>query len=250
MDITTTTSGVNQFIPKENLPRAIGTNPGGQNKDRMIISFAGGIGAGKTTLFKYLEDLCRVNELNYLSHSEEIVNWCANGENPDLLFDCYDYNDSIDRLRLQIVAEALITQRTYISYPEGINLLDRCYLDTGVFRDANDETLKPVDKSVLNEVVKVFKSIEVIPDVVIYVKTKPSVLIERIKKRDRRGEDRIKIEYLEKIHELYERKLEEVKDQILVIELDTTGRSIEEMKNELLLALQRVKILTQDLKTP
>jgi deoxyadenosine/deoxycytidine kinase len=80
-----------------------------------------------------------------------------------------------------------------------------------------------------------------LPDIVVYLKCCPEICYERISKRNRDGENTISIDYLQKVHEKYEKLYcatnSEILKKIIIIRIDATQtpeQVYEEVINQLM----------------
>lgn len=76
------------------------------------------------------------------------------------------------------------------------------------------------------------------PDVHLYIRTDPGTCFERISSRHQEGDVKITKEYLEKVHESYERYISSSLSSVTII--DGTNRSPEEIHSEIVRCLRDV----------
>ena len=87
------------------------------------------------------------------------------------------------------------------------------------------------------------------PDVIIFLRTSPEVLLERIKMRGRDYEQDIQIEYLQIINQCYEEYISLMRDQfgVRVIVIETNEQTKKEVGNNVSEAIRTVAIETPTL---
>ena len=166
-----------------------------------IISIDGNIGSGKSTLLAYLKEHFIDNE-NIIFLKEPVDEWenIKDNEGKTILQNFYEnqkkYSFSFQMLayisRLNLIKEAIKKN------PNAIIITERSlYTDKMVFAKMlyDDGLINSIDYQIY---LKLFESFtdEYPVNKIIYVKTKPNICIERIKKRSRTGETNIKLDYL------------------------------------------------------
>lgn len=180
----------------------------------MNIHIEGNIGAGKSTLLNYLKDNLKCN-----ISQEPVGEWMK----IDLLDKFYK---DIDRWSFAFQMNCFISRAHQVEQlPEGNNIIERSIMSDRIFAqnclDNNNMTQTEFDiyikwSSWLAETVcKPVKN-------VIYLRSTPKVSYERIKRRNRDGEQEIPIEYLQQLHDLHDKWLMNNEDiNLLVIDADT-----------------------------
>ncbi len=179
------------------------------------IAVAGNIGAGKTTLTEML-----AKHYNWSPHFEEI------DYNPyinDFYDDMYRWSFNLQiyflnsRLRqvldIQNGKDTVIQDRTIYEDADifAPNLHDMGLMSTRDFQNYYDfyTTLKQLVRP---------------PDLVIYLKGTVPALVERIQRRGREYEENIRLDYLKKLNELYNRWAKNYKEgKLLVVDIDKTN---------------------------
>lgn len=176
------------------------------------IAVAGNIGAGKTTLTEML-----ARHYNWSPHFEEI------DYNPyinDFYDDMYRWSFNLQifflnsRLRqvldIQRGKDTVIQDRTIYEDADifAPNLHEMGLMSTRDFQNYYDfyTTLKQLVRP---------------PDLVIYLKGTVPALVERIQRRGREYEENIRLDYLKKLNELYNKWAKNYKEgKILVVDID------------------------------
>ena len=192
----------------------------------MIISIEGNIGSGKSTQLDYLKN-------KYIVKHENIETWKAEGwlkvyyENPKyhaFSFQMRVMHDHMDRKFLE--NKTTIVERS----PYSCNYIfgDLLY---------EDKLLTKREYDLMN---KYYESFSWKPDICIYVRTSPQVCFERIKLRNRKSEDLIPLDYLQKLHMKHEQYLnpENINTPVYIIDGDVENDNVKEQINKILLTLK------------
>ncbi|MEO6683497.1 MAG: deoxynucleoside kinase [Ginsengibacter sp.] len=177
------------------------------------IAIAGNIGAGKTTLtellskhYKWIPQFEDVDHNPYLNDFyEEMPRWSFN-------LQIYFLNSRLNQLlEIQRGTETIIQDRTIY---EDANIFAPNLHDMGLMtsRDFNNyysffETLKTMVKP---------------PDLLIYLNASVPTLVAQIQKRGREYEENIRLDYLKKLNNFYNKWIESYKEgPLLIINADT-----------------------------
>lgn len=64
---------------------------------------------------------------------------------------------------------------------------------------------------------KVYEQVAWEPDVIIYIRADPSVCADRIKRRGRECEHNVSVDYIQKVHDLYERMIVQCKQKVYIV---------------------------------
>ena len=164
----------------------------------MIVVIDGNIGSGKSTQVEKLKDI-------YSIHREPLHKW------GNLLTWFYEepkrwamtfqmrvikcFNEVTDDL-----SDVIIVER----YPES----SRCVFWKVI---CDDGTITQEEQDIYSDYYKTFK-----PDVLIYLRCPPEKCLERFKKRGQPGDDQITLDYMQKLHDLYETMYEQKKDAYIL----------------------------------
>lgn len=183
-----------------------------KNKKPKHIAVAGNIGAGKTTLtellskqYKWIPQFEDVDHNPYLNDFyEDMPRWSFN-------LQVYFLNSRLNQL-LEIAAgtETIIQDRTIY---EDANIFAPNLHDMGLMsrRDFDNyysffQTLKQMVKP---------------PDLLIYLQASVPTLVGQIQKRGREYEENIRLDYLKKLNEYYNKWIESYKEgPLLVVNVD------------------------------
>lgn len=212
------------------------------NMNKKVIAIEGNIGVGKSTFTNILQKFFH----NSLIVSEPIDMWINikdnNGDNILGLF----YKD-INRWAYSFQNLAYITRMIKIS--EALNSTNSTnstnkliFLDRSLGTDKNIFEKMLYDDKILSELEhKMYElwcnfyqqNINSNNECIIYLKCEPKTAFERIKKRGRKEEKNITIEYLEKLHKYHEIWLSD-KENVLTINCDIDFEFSESYQNEII----------------
>jgi len=173
------------------------------------IAVAGNIGAGKTTLtellskhYKWIPQFEDVDHNPYLmDFYEDMPRWSFN-------LQVYFLNGRLNQLLdIQNGTETVIQDRTI-------------YEDANIFAP-NLHDMGLMNKRDFDNYFNLFKTVQSMvqpPDLLIYLKASVPTLVDQIQKRGREYEENIRLDYLKKLNELYNRWIESyIHGPILII---------------------------------
>jgi deoxyadenosine/deoxycytidine kinase len=176
------------------------------------IAVAGNIGAGKTTLTELLSKHYRwIPQFEDIDHNpyimdfyEDMPRWCFN-------LQIYFLNGRLNQLLdIQRGSETIIQDRTI--YEDAHNFAPNLH-DMGLMNKRDYENY-----------FKFFQTLQSMvqpPDLIIYLKASVPTLVGQIQKRGREYEENIRLDYLKKLNELYNRWIENYKEgPVLTIDID------------------------------
>jgi deoxyadenosine/deoxycytidine kinase len=180
-----------------------------------IITIDGNIGAGKTTILKYLHTNYNIN-----IDLEPIDKWKPYLDN--IYIDKKDYFKFLIRIWLD---------RSWIQEKNNSSLviMERSpYFIRNTFNKYlfNNNLINKNENNIINEL---YDKTDIIwkSDYFIYLHSSPEKCLENIYKRGRDNEMDISLEYLNNIHEYHEKAYENLKDKKIII--DVNNKSIEEI---------------------
>jgi thymidylate kinase len=186
----------------------------------MIVSVSGTIGAGKSTLCSNLS-----GATSYTLYSEPVA------DNP-YLEDFYKDPSRwawgaqvfmiVHRFRRQMEAPSAVQGNGMI--------LDRCFHEDRVFAEVNRD-LGHINDRDWNTYTQLFDSFcKVIkpPDVIVYLRVNPETAIKRISKRGRESEKAVDIDYMNRLHESYEKWAIEMGEQTKVLTFNWDSYDVSE----------------------
>uniref|UniRef100_A0A0X3NT59 Deoxynucleoside kinase n=2 Tax=Schistocephalus solidus TaxID=70667 RepID=A0A0X3NT59_SCHSO len=169
------------------------------------VAVEGNIGCGKSTFLKYFESLSPNIEVSL----EPIERW--NNVKGHKLFEMFYADPSTwsSPLQSQVVVTFLHQQATPQLAP--VRLIERslhsgrhCFIEA--IRQNNQ--ISHSDVEVLHEFYKFGRDLPFCKlDLIVYLRSSPEVCAERIRRRHRRGEEGISMDYLQQLHDLHDKWL-------------------------------------------
>jgi len=186
---------------------------------KMNVHVEGNIGAGKSTFLNFVNDNFECN-----TSQEPVAEWMKLRDGDENLLDKF-YKD-IDRWSFAFQMNCFISRTYQVDKlpTDTINFIERSICSDRIFADNCFESglMTPIEMKIyvkwsewLKE--KLCRKI----DAIIYLRSSPEVSYERIKKRSRKGEELIPIEYLKDLHRLHDKWLENTDIKVYVIDADT-----------------------------
>ena len=172
-----------------------------------IISIEGNIGSGKSTLVEGLKQKYKAQE-HICFLQEPVDEWsCVRDNDGKTILEKYYGNQERYAFSFQMMAyisRIHILKKTIKKYPNSIIITERSiYTDKNVFAKMlyDDNKIEEINYQIYNKWFEEF--IKDIPLTgIIYITTTPEKSLERIKIRNRKGEQ-IPIEYLKKCHDYH-----------------------------------------------
>jgi deoxyadenosine/deoxycytidine kinase len=171
----------------------------------IIFSIEGNIGSGKSTLISLLKE--NLDNFVYLPEPVDIWNEIKDKHGVTILEKYYEDNE---RYAFSFQMMAYISRLSQIKnvIKNGVDVL---ITERSVFTDYNIFAKMLYDSSKINEIeYLIYKKwfnefIDELPvPHIIYIKTKPETCMERVKKRNRKGET-IPLSYLQSCHDYHEK---------------------------------------------
>lgn len=179
------------------------------------IAIAGNIGAGKTTLTELLSKHYKwIPQFEDVEHNPYLADFYEDMARWSFELQIYFLNNRLKQLiEIDQGTETVIQDRTIYEDANifAPNLHDMSLMST---RDFNNyyhffETLKKMIKP---------------PDLLIYLKASVPALVAQIQKRGREYEDNIRLDYLKKLNQLYDKWIEGYNEgPLLVIDVDNVN---------------------------
>lgn len=190
----------------------------------MICTIDGNIGVGKTTLLKELEKHPKITVV--YEPVDEWVN-CKDTVTGQSIFELYYQNKKRYAFLFQIMAlQTRFENIIKISKenPDKIIVCERSiYTDIEIFAKLmhEEECLSDVEMQIYNKLHTFMLQISNLKiNKIIYLRALPDVCISRIRKRERKGEEHIKLEYIKKLHKAHDEWLLQC-DNVSVINADS-----------------------------
>jgi len=172
-----------------------------QNNRPFVVSIEGNIGAGKSTMLKFFEKYRDVELI-----PEPVAQWCdVNGHN--LLGKLYE---DPKRWSFQFQSYVQLTRLQLLKKPTScsVKIIERsiqnnrhCFLENA----RKEGSLSGAELEVLFSWYDWLNSNIGLPlDLIVYLRTSPEVAYERLRKRGRKEEAGVPLEFLESLHQSYE----------------------------------------------
>ncbi|CAH1779642.1 unnamed protein product [Owenia fusiformis] len=167
------------------------------------VSVEGNIGSGKTSFLRYIQ----ANHDNITEVTEEPTDRWRNIQGHNALALMYE-DPARWSLTFQTYVQLTMLQSHMAPQKKPIKMMERsihsakqCFVENL----HNNGTMPDIEYIVLSEwydYICAHDKVDV--DIIVYLKTRPEVVLERIKKRHRNEEQTIPLEYLEQLHKLHE----------------------------------------------
>lgn len=189
-----------------------------------IITIDGNIGSYKTSILNYFH-----KNYKLAIDLEPIDNWT------EYLANLYNTPNSSYDFQIKVwVDRCWIQEKTNMSV-----LMERSpYFIKNVFvRKAYED--KTINDTEYEDIIRLHKTTDDLwkPNGYIYLRSEPDKCLNRINKRGRFAEKNIKLEYIQKIHELHEKNYNlAIENNMNIIVIDVENKGISEICNEILLS--------------
>jgi deoxyadenosine/deoxycytidine kinase len=183
-----------------------------EKKQIKHIAIAGNIGAGKTTLAKILS-----KSFGWIPHFEDVEN------NPYL----NDFYEDMPRWSFNLQVYFLNSRfRTIIEIQKGeeVVIQDRTIHEDAMIFAPNLHSMGLLSTRDFENYTKLYETISSLirpPDLLIYLKATVPTLVNQIQKRGREYEDNLRLDYLRRLNEYYEKWITNYKEgRLLVVDVD------------------------------
>jgi deoxyadenosine/deoxycytidine kinase len=189
-----------------------------------IISIEGNIGSGKSTFLNYLKEKC---SKKIIFVKEPVDDWeqIRDRETNETMLQKFYKNQKMYSFSFQMMAfisRFSILRETVRQNPSAIIITERClYTDKYVFAKMLFEmkNIEDVNYQIYNKWFEEF-ALEFPINKIIYIKATPEICFERIKKRNRTGENEIPLEYLINCDKYHQDMIEILTDTTQIIYID------------------------------
>ena len=172
-----------------------------------VFYLEGNIGSGKSTFIQFLQDYINKNKLNAEVLLEPVEDW-QNTQDKDGVSILHHYYQDQKKMafpfqmnafisRVDEIVEKIKTSKTKILFVERSVLTDK-----NVFLQLNYDlgNISDIEYTIYNKWFDTLcKHFDIKHNGIVYIKTDYNICHQRIKKRDRSGEETIPIDYLEKL---------------------------------------------------
>jgi len=173
----------------------------------ILISIEGNIGAGKSTLIHQIQDYF---ENNVVFIQEPIHEWnTIKNKDDKTILECFYENQEKYAFSFQMMAyisRIAALQKAIEDNPDSILIVERSvYTDKFVFAKMlyDNKQIHEIEYQIYLKWYDFF--LKKLPAIhTIYLRTNPNICLERIKKRNREGEENMDISYLEECHKYHE----------------------------------------------
>ena len=213
-----------------------------KKKEKIIISIEGNIGAGKTTFLDKLKE--KISDSVFIKEPVDI--WLSLKDNNEVnILEkfyknpkrwCYTFQNLAFITRLNRILDEYYNSDKKFIFSDRITNSDREIFAT---MSKQDKLMNNIEWEIYNFWYNNTFINKLLNKKIyyIYLKSNPNVCLERINKRSRSEEVSIKIEYLNKLHNLHEKWLNKKADNILILDNDD-----DYLKNENILKLKINKV--------
>lgn len=176
------------------------------------IAIAGNIGAGKTTLTKILS-----KHFGWIPHFEDVEN------NPYL----NDFYEDMPRWSFNLQVYFLNSRfKQIVEIKQGTEVViqDRTIHEDAMIFAPNLHSMGLMSTRDFENYTKLYETISALitpPDLLIYLKASVPTLVNQIQKRGREYEDNLRLDYIRRLNEYYEKWISTYKEgRLLVIDVD------------------------------
>jgi deoxyadenosine/deoxycytidine kinase len=189
-----------------------------------IISIEGNIGSGKSTFLSYLREKCASN---IIFVKEPVDEWekIRDRETDETMLQKFYKDQKMYSFSFQMMAfisRFSILKETIRQNPSAIIITERClYTDKYVFAKMLFE-MKNIEDVNYQIYIKWFEEFasEFPINKIIYIKANPEICFERIKKRNRNGENEIPLDYLINCHKYHQDMIDLLSTTTEIIYID------------------------------
>lgn len=198
-----------------------------------IITIDGNIGCYKTSILNYFHK-------NYKTaiDAEPVDSW------NEYLNNIYNSTNSTYNFQIRVWMDRCWIQEK----SNAIILMERSpYFIKKVFVEKARED-KTITEDEYNNILMLHTTTDDLwhPDAYIYLRSDPEICLSRINKRGREAEKNIKLEYIQRIHELHEKNYEEaVKNNKNIIVIDVENKSVSDICSEIISSNIYAEIISQ-----
>jgi deoxyadenosine/deoxycytidine kinase len=183
--------------------------------DKKHIAIAGNIGSGKTTLTTML-----AKHYKWTPHFEDVEH------NPYLV----DFYDDMPRWSFNLQVYFLNNRLKHlIEIQKGMNTViqDRTIYEDAYIFAPNLYEMGLMTKRDFENYSSFFQNLKTFvhpPDLLIYLKTSIPTLVDQIQKRGREYEENLRLDYLKRLNDLYNKWIDSYTDgPLLIVNIDTTN---------------------------
>lgn len=170
-----------------------------QTSTTYLVEFEGNIGAGKSTLMSNVHRVINRDEFDVVLMDEPVHEWIESG-----MFESYGDDPAANAFRFQmhVFRDRLKKERALASRlsrlpGNHVILCERSNASNSIFAQVN-AALGNMTAANLEEYVRNVDAAgpRMLPDLCVYLTNKPDACLKNIKRRSRRGEENLTVEYL------------------------------------------------------
>jgi len=177
-----------------------------------IVFIEGGIGCGKSTLVRHMQEYCKKNSFKYLTIQEPVDIWNSiKDENGKNIIEAFYENQTKYSFIFQMMAYISRLERLKKACEEAEGNYDLIICERSLHTDKNVFCKMLYDEGKIDTYgYQIYnKWFEYFQDFIktytfVYLKTDYNVCFERVQKRHRNGESEISVEYLKKNNEYHD----------------------------------------------
>ncbi|KAJ9583803.1 hypothetical protein L9F63_021853, partial [Diploptera punctata] len=192
------------------------------------VSIEGNIGAGKSTLIQYFSRFPEVDV-----HVEPVAEWCnVRGHNLlDMLYKDLNRHNYMFQHYVQLTRVKIQTHKT----DKKVHIFERslqnnrfCFIEMA---HKAGQLLDPEYLILCQWYEWIEQNFDIDLDLIVYLRSSPEVVYERIKKRNRSEESTVSLDYLRQLHESYEKWLfhSNISIPVLQINVDNDIEEVEQL---------------------
>ncbi len=181
--------------------------------NNIIICIEANIGAGKSTLLNKFKDIIYDKPVYIIPESVDIWQKYKDNDGNDIFTLYYNNTEKYSYLFQNFVLNSFIENFIEYNskYKNSILIFERSlHCIKNVFLEALylEKKITKLEYNIFNKTFELLtKLLDNYNIRIIYLQTNPSICMERIKKRNRSGENNITLDYLEKLHLCHEKWL-------------------------------------------
>lgn len=163
-----------------------------------VVVVEGNIGAGKSTRCKWLQERLGGPDKVLVMTEEILDHWLLEAYYRDPL----KYAYALHKKTIKFNYKAMVLAETAAKGGK-IVIMDRCLLGVWVFINANLSNMTPMQAVKISKRFKEALDDAPKPDLVVHLKTDPETCLANIKARNRCGEEKINLDYLQQLDQYH-----------------------------------------------
>ena len=193
-----------------------------QTPQTIIVSLEGNIGAGKTTLVRYLKSHTFNKPIVFIEEPVDIWNTVKDNEGKTALEHFYENKTkySFPFQMMAYISRLSLIKKTIEQNPHAIIFMERSLqTDKNVFEKMlyDDEHINTIEHQIYKKWFEEFSEIANLTHI-IYLSSTPQTSFARVQNRSRTGENSITIDYLTKCHKYHNDWIMNFKTPTLILD--------------------------------